>query len=253
MKLGAALYAVASRRRVLAIALAAGLAATVFALYRPSLLPPALHARSLHIAAASTELLVAKPHALPNNSDAYASAVNRALLVANIISSPQILDPVAHHLKIDPGAIQASAPITANVPAALITPGSSGGPTDILRLPDRYKLEIDADPTVPILWLYAQAPTAAEAIDLANLAAQGVVSYLDQTQTAAHVPLAQRATVQQLGTALGGTAATDGLPQVVLLAFGVGFVAALFLFGAGAHARRAWGVARQRVQAESSA
>jgi hypothetical protein len=229
---GPAPFIAAVRPRAVGLSLLAATLAAALALYRPSVSPLGLHLRSLRIAAASTTLLVGSPRSLPVSSDAYSAAENSAVLAGNLLVSPAVTDYIGARLGVDPRSIETSAPVTANNPAALIQPGSSGGPLDIVKLPDRYELEVQADPTVPVLVIYAQGPSGARAVALANAAAQGVIRYQRHGQEAAGVPATQRITIEQIGTAQGGTAQTDGLPQIALLVFAAAFVASLSLLSA---------------------
>jgi hypothetical protein len=244
MSLGAALFGLTRHRAVIVVSLAAAAIAAGSVIYTPSLLPPGLHRHGVQIAAASTELLVASPEHPPANAYAYEAGVNRALLVGNIVISPAVVDGVAAKLGLSPDAIRGAPPVTANVPAALIQPGGGGGPLDILAWPDHYKVEVQADPTVPILHLYTQAPTAARAVELANALAQGVTGYLQQSQQRDGIPVDQRVDLEQLGTAQGGDVKTGAELQMVLLVFGSVFVLLLWLAAAAARVRRSWAAAQ---------
>ena len=225
-RLGQALYTVSRRRLVLALSLVLAIVATTLAIYRPSLSPVGLHERDLHIAAASTELLVARPSALPDNSIGYEQAVNAGLLAANVMISPAVTDRIGRVMGIDPRLIQGTPPTTSNVPAALIQPGPSGGPEDVFALPDHYKLEIQGDPTAPILFVYTQAPTGSEARKLANAAAEGLIAYVSQMQTSKGVIQRKQLHIEQLGSAEGGVAQTGGIPQIAFLVFAATLIAA---------------------------
>jgi hypothetical protein len=229
-RLGQQLYRLAGRRMVLGFSLSLALLAAVLVVYRPTLHPLGIQPRNLQIAAASTELQIGSLSQLPNNSIAYEQSVNAGLLAANVMISPAVTNVVAHRLGIDPSSIDTTPPTTDNVPAALIQPGPSGGPEDIFALPGHYKLEIQEDPTAPILFVYTQAPTGADAIKLADTASSAVIAYLKMIQTRNGVPLDHQLSVEQLGRAEGGVAHTGGLPQIVLLVFCGTLGCALLLF-----------------------
>jgi hypothetical protein len=228
------------RVRTVGLSLLAATLASALALYRPTVSPLGLHLRSLQIAAASTTLLVGSARSLPLSSDGYSAAENSAVLAGNVLVSPAVTDYIGARLGIDPKSIQTSAPVTDNNPAALIQPGSSGGPLDVVKPPDRYRLEVQVDPTVPVLLIYSQGPSGARAAALANAAAQGLIRYLRQTQRDAGVPATQRINVEQIGTAQGRTVQTDGLPQIALLVFVAAFAASLSLMTAIAERRSLW-------------
>ena len=50
--------------------------------------------------------------------------------------------------------------------------------SDILKSTDQYRISIEANPTVPVLDIYSQAPTKGEAAILANAAVDSLRQYL---------------------------------------------------------------------------
>jgi len=248
MKLGSRLYGISRRRRALAVSLTVAVLACVLTLSRPSLSPPGLHARGLQVAAASTEVLVATPNLAVGGPGDYLALVNRGILVGNVMVSGPVLAAVAHALGIPERSIQATAPLTANVPRTLIEPGSGGNATDLIASPDQYKLEIQADPSVPILHVYAQAPTAGAAERMAKAAVDGVAGYLTQTQTAGKIPENQRVRIQQLGPVTGGVANSGAPMEIALLVFLAVLGICLWLSAVVDQIRRGWTSARLEQQ-----
>jgi hypothetical protein len=251
MTLGARLYRISKRRQVLAISLAVATVACLFTLYRPSLTPPGLHARGLQIGVASTQLLVAQKDLAVGGSADYVPLVNRAILVGNVMVSGPLLADDARALHVSPSGIQGTAPMTANVPRTLIEPGSGGSAADIIASPDRYRLEIQADPSVPILHLYAQGPSKAKALRLATIAVQSVMTYLAGLQASGKVPLARQVQVQQLGPVVGGVANPGASAQIAILVFVGVFGVALWLTTITVRIGRGWTAARLAEQLQS--
>jgi hypothetical protein len=246
--LGRTLYRLSGYRLALGFSLSLALLAALLSVYSPTFSPPGLQQRHLQIAAASTEILIGRPSELPNNSLGYEASVNAGLLAANVLISPAVTDMIGRRLGIDPRAIQGTPPATDNLPAALIQPGPSGGPEDVFALPDHYKLELDEDPTAPVLFVYAQAPTGSAAVRLANVSAAALITYLRQVQTLHAVPSDKQLHVEQLGRAVGGTAHTGGLPQIMLLVFGATLLLATPLFVRVERLLRRRGRRRPRAQ-----
>jgi hypothetical protein len=219
--------------------------ASVCTLYRPTLLPPGLHHRALQIGTASTVVMVAAPNlAVGGNTYQYEAVVNRSTLFGNEMISPPVLDAVAQAIGVRPGRIQATAPMTANVPRALIDPGSGGSATDIVAQPDQYKLEIQADPSVPILHVYTQAPTPDQAVRFATATVQAATRFLGQLESTQKIPAAQRVTVEQLGAARGGVANPGGPTQMAILVFVGAFCISLWISVILANVRGGWRHAR---------
>jgi hypothetical protein len=248
MGLGTRLYALSRRRLAVALSLLVATVACVCTLYRPSLAPPGLHARGLTIGSASSDLLIATPNLAVGGPADYVSLVNRAILVGNVMVSGPVLDFIAHELGIRADQIQGTAPMTANVPRTLIEPGGGANATAILQSPDHYKLEIQADPSVPILHVYGQAPSKAAAIRLTATAIQGVTSYLQRMQVTSNVPASDQIRVEQLGGVTGGNANPGSAMQIALLVFAGVFAVSLWVATIFAHVRRGWTAARLEHQ-----
>jgi hypothetical protein len=247
MTLGAGLYRLSRRRLAVGLSLLIAIAACVLTLYRPSL--SGLQPRGLQIGAASTDLLIARPNlVVGGESYEYDALVNRAILVGNEIVGPPVLSYIGHALGVPASRIQGSAPMTANVPRVLIEPGSGGSAMDIVASPDHYKLEVQADPSVPILHLYAQAPSASQAIKMATAAVQGVDLYLQRVEAADNVAPRERVTVQQLGPARGGVANPGASKQIALLVFVGVFGVSLWFMTLAARVRDGWLAARLTQQ-----
>jgi hypothetical protein len=249
---GERLYKLWQHRQGVLVSLIAAAIACALALYRPTLSPPGLHTRDLTIGSAAGEVLVATPNlAVGASSNDYLALVNSATLVGNLMTSGAVLNEAARSVGVPPRSIQATAPMTANVPRALIEPGSGGFATDLVASPDRYRLEIQADPSVPVLHVYAQAPSAAAASKLANAAITATGSYLAANQAHAKVPVAQRIVAQQLGPVQAGVANPGGRVQIALLVFFGVFGACLFLTAIIAHVSRGFRTARLTEQLQS--
>ena len=64
--------------------------------------------------------------------------------------------------------------ITAAVERTMREPDSSLRATQIMMAERPYRLEVQADPDKPIVHIYAQAPSAAAALDLANASVEAL-------------------------------------------------------------------------------
>jgi hypothetical protein len=195
--------------------------AAVISVYKIGLLPPQLQPRALEIGTASTTVLVDMPKStitdLAANSESFGSLQARAALLGNLMATDPVKVHIARLAGLAPGQIDAAAPITANVPQTLIEPGSGAAASDILATADHYQLQIQADPAVPILHIYVQAPSAAAAVRLAGASVAGLHEYLDQL--AAHQKLKPGAQIrlQALGVPHGGVVNSGAAIQIALL------------------------------------
>jgi hypothetical protein len=114
-------------------ALVIALAATVLSLYKVGLLPPSVHSRDWQIGAASTTLLIDTPQSeilnLHATTDDFGSLQARAALLGNFMASDPVKGQIAKLMGIPPSRIQATSPVTANVPQTFTEPGSGASAT----------------------------------------------------------------------------------------------------------------------------
>jgi hypothetical protein len=228
----------------IAISVLAAVVASVLSVYKVGLLPPRLDPRALEIGAASTTLLVDDRQSaatdLAASSDALGSLQARAALLGNLMTTDPVKAYIARLAGIVPSQIDATAPITANVPQTFIEPGSGAAASDLIASADHYKLQIQVDPTVPILRIYAQAPSAGAALRLASASVTGLGEYLDQLATTQKVNPGTQLRLEQLGVPHGGVVNRGVATQIVLLTFVTVFAVAYCATLAAARVRAGW-------------
>ena len=188
-----------------------------------SLFPPSAHGRELEIAAASTHVLVDTPQSkvvdLRANTYDFTSLTTRADLLGNVMASAPVREFIARRAGVDARRIEAVSPMTANVPRVLTEPGSEKRSSDILRSTDQYRLDIQANPTVPILDISSQAPTKQAAERLANCAVDGLRDYLLALGRRQGIDPKDQVRLEQLGRARGGVINHGVGLQIALLSF----------------------------------
>jgi hypothetical protein len=206
-----------------AACLVLALVAAVWSLESVSLFPPKLRGRSLEMATASTHVVVDTPRStlLDLRQDTYAldGLTKRAVLLGNVIANGPVRESIARRAGIPVEVLHVDAPLTAKQPRARIEAGNEKKASDILRSNDQYSLNIQANPTTPVLDIYAQTPTAKSAETLANAAVDSLQAYLADLAQSESTPELQRIRLLQLGTARG-VVINEGIHwQVALLAF----------------------------------
>jgi hypothetical protein len=194
-------------RRWTAACCAFAFLAAVWSVAEIGLLPPRLSSRSLEMAAASTQVVVDTPRStlVDIREDTYDlnALTNRAVLLGNVMSSPQVRADIARRAHVPFDALQVTPPLTRKQPRVIAEAGTERHSSDILKLNSQYRLNIEANPTVPFLRIYAQSPTAETAGALANAAVDGVRAYLNNLALATRTPLGQQVRLTQLGRARG--------------------------------------------------
>jgi O-antigen ligase len=170
------------RRRIaafLTISVVAALIATFFGLYAVSLPSFGVKQRELAGGAATTRAqMQLPPRWRPSTATAFEAQTKRANLIANLMATPVVLDRVSHQLGIEPEALAASADLTISLPVAFLEPNAERRATEIREQGDPYRLDLQADPTAPIIDIYAQGPSAAAASELARATVIATNQYL---------------------------------------------------------------------------
>lgn len=224
--------------------------------YKVSLLPPGLEPRSLQMASASTQVLVDTPRStlidLRQDLFQIGSMTNRAVLLGNVMASQPVVAYVARRAGVPPEVIRAQTPRTPNAPRPLATDGAARKTSDLLRSTDQYRLSIEANPSVPILKIYAQAPSERAAEQLANASVDGLRDYLAQQARAEGITANRQVRLQQLGRARGAVINRGARLQVAFLvflgSFAVCATAAIFV----SRIHRGWKQAQDDVSAHES-
>lgn len=228
----------------LAIAVAIALLAATRVLFGVSFLPPKLEHNSQGLASASTQVVVDTPRSsiidLRQDTYSFTGLTNRALLLGNVMASLPVRGYIARRAGVPVEAIRVSAPLTPEQPRVVTDGAHQPKTSDILRSPDEYRLSVQANPTVPVLDIYAEAPDGPAAGKLANAAVEGLHDYLGALSRQHGTPLAKQVRLVQLGRATGATIDSGAGIVLAMLVFAfvltIASAAVLFI----ARVRRGW-------------
>ena len=201
-------------------------AMALWSVYGVSLLPPKLTPRALEIASATTHVVVDTPSSavldLRQNSYDFDSMTQRAILIGNVMANGRVRASIAQAARIPVERLQITAPFTRQQPRAA-TSSERKRASDIFESTDQFRVNIQANPTVPMLDIYAQAPSAREASRLANAAVDGLRTYLTDLAAAQQIPDSSQVRLLQLGRATGSVINKGVDWQVALLVFIITF------------------------------
>ena len=211
---------------VISIALAS--LAALWSVQKISLFPPHLSPRSLEMATASTHVVVDTPTStlvdLRQDTFSYDSLKNRAVLLGNVIGSSTVRQHIADEAGLPVERLRVQPPLTPEQVSPAVDSENARGTSDILKSTDQYRLNVQANPTVPILDIYAQTPDPRSAAKIVNSAVEELQRYLRDLAVAEHTPQKSQIRLIQLGRARG-TIVNEGVNRqmallVFLLAFG---------------------------------
>jgi len=226
--------------------------AAVWSVADISLAPPGLSPRSLEMATASTQVVVDTPYStvldLRQRTDDILALKNRAVLIGTLMASAEVRAAIGRRVGLPADSIQVVAPRTPQQPRPVKQSGAKPQPNDLLKSTDQYRLDVQANPTVPLLTIDAQAPTPKSAQKLADGAVSGLGDYLRQVAASDNPPKNVKVTLRQLGAAKGSVINKGVQLQVVFVVFTLVFAFSCAATVMLARVRRGWLVASAAEQ-----
>jgi hypothetical protein len=219
------------RRRPYVVACAVlALVVATWSVARISILPPRIEPRSLEMATAATHVVVDKPRStiLDLREDTYSLEAlrQRAVVLGNVIANGEVREAIARHAGVPLDRLQIAPPLTPTQPRAVVASTDRKHATDLLASTDQYRLSVQANATVPMLDIYAQAPNAESAALLANTTVDQLRAYLAKLAVSEETPESKQIQLLQLGRAEGEVINAGIDVQVALLVFAITFVIA---------------------------
>jgi hypothetical protein len=193
--------------------------------------------RSLEMASASTHVVVDTPTSalVDLRQDTYSldALRNRAVLLGNVIAGSRVRQNIASRLDLPVEQLRVQAPLTREQAAPPVDSENARHTSDILKSTHEYRLNVQANLTVPMLDIYAQSPTAESATILVNSAVQELRRYLADLAAAEKTPPKDQIRLIQLGRGRG-VVINEGINWqvsllVFLLAFGVCAATVIFI------------------------
>lgn len=208
------------RRRLVAVGIVVATIAAMLSVYQVGLFPPSLTGRTNVFATASTQILVDTPDsAFANISDDIESLNARATVFSRFLASPAALGLIAHQAKLPLDGIEAQGPYDQNLPEFQQAPTAEKRSSQIVGEGALYRLRFENNPELPIISVFAQAPTEDEALRLAAAAPAALRSYIQAIQTRQHTPENRQVEIRRLGGSIGGVVDAGANRQIAALVF----------------------------------
>jgi hypothetical protein len=202
----------------------------------------------LHVAAATAHVFVDDPDASIVDRRAIPQDVStlqkRADLYAGLMVTTPVLDAIGKRAGIPGDEISGVVRATANVPIPLTQPGSEERASQIQDSRAPYRLDLQAEPGEPVLTIYAEAPSFAEAQRLADSSILGLQDYLRGLAQQQRFPLSELPQLRELGDARGGVVNTRAPFVIGGLTFFVVFALTFAGLMGVITLRNRWGVAK---------
>jgi hypothetical protein len=243
------------RGRVFVSLLLAGLAAT-WSVAQVSLSPLALTPRKHEMATATAHVVVDTPTStvldLRQNTYSIEGLRNRAVLLGNVAAGSEVRERIANRVGVPAAVLRVQPPLTREMTTRPAGSENARETSDILKSTDQYRLNLQVNPSVPVLDVYAQAPSPSMAAALANATVAELQGYLGRLAAAQRTPADFQVRLLPLGQA-EGTVINAGVDrQVAALVFALAFSMAMAMAALWSRVRFGWRQAKLTEQATGS-
>jgi hypothetical protein len=241
MELARTLKTLWIRRRLVALGALIAMIAALLSVYSVGLFPPSMTSRTNVFATASTQLLVDAPDsAFADLENDLTPLETRASVFARFLASPVALTLIAKEADVPVSSIEAEGPYDINLPVIQQEPTAGQRSSQIIGEGALYRLRFENNPVLPVVSVFAQAPTEEEAIGLANAAPRALRAYIAQIQAQQNTPEDRRVVIRKLGNATGGVVNAGANVQIGLLVFIIVFGAWCMLLIPAQTLARGW-------------
>jgi hypothetical protein len=241
MELARTLKTLWIRRRLVALGAVIAALASLLSVYSVGIAPPSLTSRTNVFATASTQLLVDAPDsAFADLENDLTPLETRASVFARFLASPVALELIARDAGVPLDSIEAEGPYDINLPVIQQEPTAGQRSSQLIGEGSLYRLRFENNPVLPIVSVFAQAPTKSEAIALADAAPRALRTYIAGLQADQQTPEDRRVVIRKLGDATGGVVNEGANLQIALLVFIVVFGAWCMLLIPAQTLARGW-------------
>ena len=195
------------RRRFLVAAVAVASALiVVLTFYTVSLSPLGVRSRSLQYSAARAQILVdSSASSIGDVNRDLTPLIARANVLSRLMASPGVVNLIGQAAGIPGNQIDAKGPYEIDQPRVEQEPTAEARSNQIIGARNQYRVRFESNPALPLITVFTQAPTNAQAAALANGTARALTTYVDALQQQQQVAPAARVAVRQVGRAYGAT------------------------------------------------
>src|SRR6186997_318277 len=201
---------------------------------------PSFEKRAELVGAASSQVLIdSSTSAIGDVERDPGPLANRAVVLAQYMSSAEARTQIAKWMGLAPTQIAADGPFSSLTNRSTYQATPAGPRANQLTEENAvYRLVFDAQLELPIVSIYTQAPDAESAVDLASAATDVLTGYVKELDEG--IPPERRITVSSLGAPEGGTVSDGANPALALLAFLAVLIVLCTLIVLGSGLARQW-------------
>ena len=172
----------------------------------------------------------------------------RTLLLGELLRTPPLVAEIAHQAGIPTTQLSVATSYLQNVPEQMLGPDLEVRGVQIIKLRATYQLDIEPDPNLPRMQIYARGPSVVSAEALANAVVPALQAYLRQDAISHHADPDDQVRIEQLGAPRGALIGSKAKYEIA----GLTFLIALGLAGAVlmliTRARAGWRLAAYRAR-----
>ena len=176
--------------------------------------------RSHQFGAAQSQILIDSPRSsLVDLTQETPPLATRAAVYTQFMRSNAVKEAISKATGIPASLIVAQGPYTTAGGSQNLPRPSEARANEVRSEGRGYRLVFDYQQDLPIVSIYAQAPTAKSAIRLAAGTVAGVRAYIAQLEKEQNIPAHAQTQIRELGSAEGGTVNSGADPIMAVLAF----------------------------------
>lgn len=224
MELSRLLVELKSYKRWLIVGGVISFLAAVSTIASISFFPPSVKSKSVVFSSATSQMIVDSPQSSLGDLQSDLSPLTaRAGIFARFMTSSEALNYIGQAAGIPGSEIEAEGPFEIGMPASVHTP-SKLKDGKVVPAATKYRLRFDQNPDLPIVDIFARAPTTQEATRLADGAVTGLARYLNDLEAREGIAATRRVDIRQLGNATGGVVNPGANKKVAFLVFVIVFL-----------------------------
>lgn len=208
------------RKILLAMGILVASLAAIASVSNVSLMPPKLNDGTLEYYSGRTQILVdSEDSSFGDLHRDVTPMVVRANVYSRFLTTPTALRVIGAKAHVPANQIHAEGPYQLGQARFIQEPTAERRGSQIAGREARYRLRYDSDPELPIVTVYAEAPSAREATALAEGAASGLAGYVKQLQDEQGISERRRVAIRQLGSTTGAPVTAGASTKVAAFVF----------------------------------
>jgi hypothetical protein len=189
---------------------------------------------NLVVAGATSNVMIDYPNASVVDRTATGTVLDdlalleqHAQLDASLMTTPPVIDAIAKRMGVPASQISGIADITTPAPLQFTMAASEEHASQLVSSEAPYRLELQASPSEPLLTIYAETPSVASAVRLANSATLGLSDYLRSLAEKQGFPTQELPRLRPLGSPRGGVTNSRAKVEIAGMTFITAFALSL--------------------------